>query len=58
MLLPCGVEFLKKDIWETDSKTGKKRPKSSKTKNELFREMLRECIHKMHFDYVLADSWF
>ena len=58
MRLPCGVEFIKKDIWVTDSKTGKKKRKSSKTKNALFREMLRECTSKMHFDYVLADSWF
>lgn len=58
MRLPCGVEFIKKDIWVTDKKTGKKKRKSSKTKNELFREMLAECSRKMHFDYVLADSWF
>lgn len=58
MRLPCGVEFIKKDIWVTDKKTGKKKRKSSKTKNELFREMLVECSRKTHFDYVLADSWF
>lgn len=58
MRLPCGVEFIKKDILETDLETGKQKRKSRKTKNELFREMLRECSHKMHFDYVLADSWF
>ena len=58
MRLPCGVEFIKKDLWLTENKTGKQKRKSSKTKNELFREMLRECSSKMHFDYVLADSWF
>ena len=58
MRLPCGVEFIKKDILVTDQKTGKQKRKSSKTKNELFREMLRECSSKIHFDYVLADSWF
>lgn len=58
MRLPYGVEFIKKDIWVTDLKTGKKKRKSRKTKNELFREMLRECTRKMHFDYVLADSFF
>ena len=58
MRLPCGVEFIKKDIWDTDKKTGKKKRKRSKTKNELFREMLVECSRKIHFDYVLADSWF
>lgn len=58
MRLPCGVEFIKKDIWVTDKKTGKRKRKSSKTKNVLFREMLQECSSKIHFDYVLADSWF
>ena len=32
MRLPCGVEFVKKDLWETDLKTGKKKRKSSTTK--------------------------
>ncbi len=58
MRLPCGVEFIKKDLWVTDKKTGKQKRKSSKTKNELFRDMLRECSSKIRFDYVLADSWF
>lgn len=58
MRLPCSVEFIKKDLWITDAKTGKQKRKSSKTKNELFREMLRECSGKFHFDYALADSWF
>tara|TARA_R110002072_G_scaffold152232_1_gene301850 strand:+ start:3192 stop:4250 length:1059 start_codon:yes stop_codon:yes gene_type:complete len=58
MRLPCGVEFIKKDILVTGPKTGKQNRKSGKTKNELFREMLRECSSKLHFDYVLADSWF
>jgi hypothetical protein len=58
MKLPVGVEFVKKDIWEVDSKTGKNKRKSSVTKNELFRKMLKECDGKFHFDYVLADSWY
>lgn len=58
MRIPCGVEFIKKDLWVIDPKTGKPKRKSSKTKNELFRDMLRECDSKMHFDYVLGDSWF
>lgn len=58
MRLPCSAEFVKKDIWETDAKAGKRKRKSSKTKNEIFREMLRECNSKLHFDYVVADSWY
>jgi hypothetical protein len=58
MRLPVGVEFIKKDLWVTDAKTGKPKRKSSVTKNEVFRKMLRECNRKMYFDYVLADSWY
>lgn len=58
MRLPCGVEFVKKDTWVLNPKTGKNKRKSSITKNELFRKMLRECDGKFHFDYVLADSWY
>jgi len=58
MRLPCGLVFIKKDIWVTYKKKGKQKRKSSKTKNEIFRKMLLECSSKMHFDYVLADSWF
>ena len=58
MRLPCAVEFVKKDLWVTDKKTGKQKRTSSKTKNELFREMIRDCAYKCRFDYVLADSWF
>lgn len=58
MRLPCAVEFVKKDLWVTDEKTGKKKRKASKTKNEIFREMIRSCADKCRFDYVLADSWF
>lgn len=58
MKLPVGVEFVKKDTWEVDSKTGKNKRKASVTKNELFRKMLKECDGKFHFDYVLADSWY
>ena len=58
MRLPCGVEFVKKDTWKIDEKTGKQKCKSAKTKNEMFREMLRECSGKFRFDYVVADSWY
>ena len=58
MKLPVGVEFVKKDTWEVDSKTGKNKRKASVTKNELFRKMLKECNGKFYFEYVLADSWY
>ena len=58
MRSPCAVEFVRKYLWEPDTKTGKQKRKASKTKNELFREMIRACADKCRFDYVLADSWF
>jgi hypothetical protein len=32
--------------------------KGEVTKNELFRQMLRQCWQNTGFDYVAADSWF
>jgi len=56
--LPCAVEFVRKDGWETNAKTGKKKRKSRKTKNEIYREMMRACHRNMHMDYVVNDSWY
>lgn len=56
--LPVAVEFVRKDIWELDEKKGKLKRKSSKTKNELFREMISRCHYNFRFDYVVADSWY
>lgn len=58
MRLPCAVEFVRKDRWTTDEKTAKRKRTGSKTKNELFRAMIRECSDKFRFDYVVADSWY
>lgn len=56
--LPVAVEFVKKDVWELDDKRGKQKRVSSKTKNELFREMITRCDCNFRFDYVVADSWY
>lgn len=58
MRLPCAVEFVMKDKWIIDKKTGKKQRKSSKTKNEQFREMIVQCNNNFCFNYVVCDSWF
>jgi hypothetical protein len=58
MRLPCAVEFVRKNKWETDSKSGKQKRVSDKTKNELFRQMLLKCSEQFRFDYVMADSWY
>ncbi len=56
--LPCAVEFVKKDKWVTDNKTGRQKRTSTKTKNELYREMLFSCDRNFRFDYVVNDSWY
>jgi hypothetical protein len=58
MRLPCAVEFVRKDRWATDKKTGKLKRKSSKTKNELFREMVSQCDTNFIFDFLVCDSWY
>lgn len=56
--IPVGVEFIKKDILVTNPKTGKQQRKSSKTKNELFRELISNANERMSIDYLSADSWY
>ncbi len=58
MRLPVAVEFVKKDIMVADAKTGKLKRQSSKTKNEHFRQMVRQCHWNCRFDYVACDSWY
>jgi len=58
MRLPCAVEFVKKNCWITDKKTGKIKRKADKTKNEMFREMITQCHKNFNFDYVVCDSWY
>lgn len=54
---PIGVEFVCKPVQVVD-KQGRLRRRSERTKNELFRRMLRQCWENARFDYVAADSWF
>ena len=58
MRLPCAVEFIRKNTWKTDSKTGKKKRASSLTKNELFRQMVSQCWKNFTFNYLVCDNWF
>ena len=44
MRIPRGVEFIKKDFWITDPKTGKQRRKSSTTKNEFLEKCLLNAM--------------
>lgn len=57
--IPVNFEIVKKDEKYLDPETGKQKRKSSKNKNEYFREMFLACIKNViKFKYVLADIWF
>ena len=64
--LPCAVEFVKKDKWVTDEKTGKQKRQTmeriaelSVSKIEQGVSMIARAIKKGFIpQYVLADSWF
>lgn len=57
MSLPVCVEFIKKDM-PYINKIGKLAYKSSKKKNEIFREMVNISVINLYFKYVLADIWY
>lgn len=54
--IPISFEIIEKDLYWIDEKAEKLKRKSSRTKNELLREMLMQC--KVKYKYVLADNWF
>ena len=57
--VPIGFDVVSKDLKCYDTKTKKDKRKSSITKNERFRVLIRQAkINNIKFDYVLADSWF
>lgn len=56
--LPCAVEFVHKELLVTDARTGKLKRKSSLTKNEMYRQMLKVCHRNICMDYVVNDSWY
>jgi len=57
MSLPVGVSFIKKDAVYKD-KNGKEKRKSSISKHEHFRDMVKHSSDRLRFKYVLSDSWF
>lgn len=57
MSLPIGVCFVKKDIRYTD-KSSKTKTKSSISKQEHFRTLVKYGSRNLMFRYVLSDSWF
>jgi hypothetical protein len=59
MALPVAYELVRKNEVVVDPKTGKEKRKSSITKNEQCRRMLKACVqNKLQIEYVLADTWY
>jgi len=56
MSLPVNVSFVRKDIITEDK--GKKKYKSSISKQQLYRFMVKDAASKLQFRYVLNDCWF
>ena len=57
--LPVAFEVVRKEVEFCDPKTGKKKRRSNRTKNEMFRDMIRASVnHRLKYQYVLADSWY
>src|SRR3982751_3547364 len=57
--IPVAFELVKKTEWLFNKKKEKWRRKSLKTKNELYRQMLKASIeNRIEFRYVLNDVWY
>ena len=57
--LPVGYHLVEKTEFYTDKKTGKEKRRSQLTKNEVYRQLLRQAVHnQIPFAYVLNDVWF
>jgi hypothetical protein len=57
--LPIGYEIIHKDVVFCDIETKKEKKKSSVTKNEHFRKLIKQAYaNNILFDYILADNWF
>lgn len=57
--LPIAFEAIRKDIYFCDVETKREKRKATKTKNEIFRSMIKQAIsNSVKFEYILADNWF
>lgn len=57
--IPVCIELVAKTEQYIDAKSGKQKRKSPKTKNELFRQMVRQSVdNAIVFEFVLSDIWF
>lgn len=57
--LPVNYHLVEKTEVYTDKKTGKQKRRSAVTKNEIYRQLLRQVVaNQIPFRYVLNDVWF
>jgi len=57
--LPVGFEIVSKTEVYTDPKDGKEKRRSKRTKNEMYRDLVRQAVNnQIVFIYVLSDIWF
>jgi hypothetical protein len=57
--LPVGCELVEKKERYIGPKTGQERRRSARGKNEIFRDLLRQCRKNgLNFSLVLADIWY
>jgi len=57
--LPVGYHLVTKTERYVDKKTGKEKRRSTLTKNEVYRQLLRQAVHnQIPFRYVLNDVWY
>lgn len=57
--LPVGYHLVTKTERYTDKKTGKEKRRATVTKNEIYRQLLRQAMHnQIPFRYVLNDVWY
>jgi hypothetical protein len=57
--LPVGFEIVAKAEVYPDPKDGKEKRRSKRTKNEMYRDLVRQAVHnQIVFTYVLSDIWF
>jgi DDE superfamily endonuclease len=57
--LPVGFELIAKTETYTDPKDGKDKRRSSKTKNDIYRDLLQQAEkNQIVFKYVLNDVWY
>lgn len=57
--LPVNYAVVEKDLWVWDEKKDKDVRKSSVSKNEQVRQMLKACVqNNIKFRYVIADTWY